>query len=98
MKAENEPNLMELDVVKNIASKHQVSAAQILLAWHCNRGVSVIPKSTNKIHMDSNFIAGNLKLDDDDMQQIKALDKNFRYINGKFFEMPGSGYSNIYDE
>jgi len=98
MKAENEPNLMGLELIKDIASKHRVSAAQILLAWQCNRGASVIPKSTSKDHIASNFNAGSIILDENDMQAIKGLDKNFRFINGKFFEMPGSGYSNIYDE
>ena len=98
MKAEYEPNLMELGLIKDIALKHHTTPAQILLAWHCNRGTSVIPKSTNKEHLLSNFNAGSLKLDKNDMQAIKGLDENFRFINGKFYEMPGSGYSNIYDE
>lgn len=98
MKAENEPSLMNIDIIKEIAQKHQVSPAQILLAWHCNRGNSVIPKSTSKGHIVSNFEAGNLILNKEDMSKIATLDKNYRFINGKFFEMPGSGYSNIYDE
>jgi len=98
MKAENEPNLMDLGIIKEIAEKHKVSPAQILLAWHCNRGTSVIPKSTSKNHIVSNFEAASINLDADDMKNIASLDKNFRFINGKFFEMPGSGYSNLYDE
>ncbi len=98
MKAENEPNLMDIDIIKNIATKHQVSPAQILLAWHCNRGTVVIPKSTSKNHIASNFEAASIILDKNDMDSIASLDKNFRFINGKFFEMPGSGYSNLYDE
>jgi len=98
MKAEDEPNLMDIDIIKEIAKKHQVSPAQILLAWHCNRGTSVIPKSTSKSHIVSNLEACNLILDAEDMGNIASLDKNYRFINGKFFEMPGSGYFNIYDE
>ncbi len=98
MKAKNEPNLMELKKIKNIALKHGASTAQILIAWQLNRGTSVIPKSTSKDHLIDNFNAGSIILDEGDMQEIKTLDKNFRFINGKFFEMPGSGYSNIYDE
>jgi len=98
MKAEDEPNLMDIDIIKEIAKKHRVSPAQILLAWHCNRGTSVIPKSTSKNHIVSNFEACDIILDAEDMDNIASLDKNYRFINGKFFEMPGSGYSNLYDE
>ncbi len=98
MKAENEPNLMELDVIQEIAVKHNASPAQILIAWQCNKGVSVIPKSTSKSHIAANFIASDIILDSEEMNRIEGLDKNFRFINGKFFEMPGSGYSNIYDD
>ena len=98
MKADNEPNLMDIGIIKDIAIKHRVSPAQILLAWHCNRGTSVIPKSTSKNHIASNFEAASIILDGEDMKHIASLDKNYRFINGKFFEMPDSGYSNIYDE
>jgi len=98
MKAEDEPNLMDIDIIKAIAAKHQVSPAQVLLAWHCNRGTVVIPKSTSKNHIASNFEAASIILDEDDMKSIASLDKNYRFINGKFFEMPGSGYSNLYDD
>ncbi|NND62407.1 MAG: aldo/keto reductase [Flavobacteriaceae bacterium] len=98
IKADNEPNLFDLPVIQNIAQKHNVHPASVLLNWHTRRGTSVIPKSTSKDHIVSNFHASEIELDRDDMDQIAALDRNYRYITGKFFEMPGSGYSNIYDE
>lgn len=98
MKAENEPNLMQIPAINEIAKKHNVSPAQVLIQWQTNRGTVVIPKSISKNHIISNFEAANISLDTNDMNAIAGLDKNFRFINGKFFEMPGSGYSNIYDE
>ena len=98
MKADNEPNLMELAVIAEIAKKHGISAAKVLLGWHANRGTIAIPKSTNESHLKANLEAPEIVLDKDDMNKIAQLDKNYRFINGKFFEMPGSGYSNIYDE
>ena len=98
MKGENEPNLMNLEIINDVANKHQASAAQILIAWHLNRDCTVIPKSASKNHIESNFEANDITLDNEDMQQIASLDKNYRFITGKFFEMPESGYSNIYDE
>jgi len=98
MKGANEPNLMNLKIIQEIALKHEVSAAQVLIAWHLHRECSVIPKSSSKNHIKSNFEASTISLDSEDMQQIASLDKNYRFITGKFFEMPGSGYHNIYDE
>ena len=98
MKADDEPSLMSLPEVSAIADRNGVSAAQVLLAWHVNRGTSVIPKSTTPSHLQSNLGAQDIVLSDQDMKELTALDRNYRYVNGKFFEMPGSGYSDIYDE
>ena len=98
MKGDNEPNLMEIDVIREIAARKHTTAAQVLIAWHLFRYCSVIPKSSSKNHIIANIEAANLALDKNDMDQIAKLDKNYRFITGKFFEMPGSGYTNIYDE
>ena len=98
MKAPNEPNLFDIQVIKDIALKHNCKPAQVLLAWHCERRTTVIPKSTSKENIISNFMAGSISLDKDDMGQIAELDRNYRYINGIFFEMPERGYTNIFDD
>ena len=98
MKGENEPNLFEIETIKDIANKHNVTPANVLIGWHVNRGTSVIPKSTSPKNIESNFYAGDLELDSEDMDRIASLDRNYRYINGKFFEAPEKGYTNIYDE
>ncbi len=98
MKADNEPNLFEIPTIKTIAQKYGVHPASVLINWHTTRDTAVIPKSTTQKNIVSNFESNNLTLDASDLEQIKSLDRNYRFINGKFFEMPGSGYSNIYDE
>jgi len=98
MKATDEPDLFDIQEIKDLALKHHCTPAQVLLAWHCERGTSVIPKSTSEKNIISNFIAGTIHLDNDDMKQIAELDKNYRFINGKFFEMPEKGYTNIFDD
>jgi len=98
MKGENEPNLMEMPEIKRIATKHHVSPAQVLINWHTQRNISVIPKSVTKSHIITNFEADRVPLDSEDMQAIASLDKNYRFITGKFFEAPDKGYVNVYDE
>lgn len=97
MKADNEPSLMRLEILAEIAKKHEISPAQVLISWHLHRNCSVIPKSSSKDHIEANFKAHQVVLDDADMQKIASLDKDYRFITGKFFEIPGSGYTNIYD-
>lgn len=40
-------SLLEDPVITSIAAKHGKSAAQVTLAWNIQRGVIVIPKSSN---------------------------------------------------
>ncbi len=98
MKADDEPNLMDLPEIVAIAKKHMSSAAQILIAWQTHRGTAVIPKSTTKENIINNFQAASIALDEKDMKTIKSLDKHYRFITGKFFECPEKGYHSTYDE
>lgn len=98
MKAEDEPNMMDIDVLKEIARDRSATVAQVLIAWHNHRGCAAIPKSTTKDHIISNFRAADVSLTDSDMKKIAKLDQHYRYINGKFFEEASRGYENLYDE
>lgn len=62
-------------VLKTIADKYGKSVAQVILRWHIQRGVVVIPKSTHKERMAENFNVFDFALADEDMTQIAALDK-----------------------
>ena len=98
MKAEDEPNMMDIDVLKEIARDRSATVPQVLIAWHNYRGCAAIPKSTTKDHIISNFKSADVALTGVDMQKIAKLDRNYRDINGKFFEEPSRGYNNLYDE
>lgn len=98
MKAENEPTLLENEVIRSIAEKHEVSPAQVLIRFHLERQVATIPKSTNKSRIEENFKSAEVELDGEDMQKLKDLDNHYRYVNGKFFETSDGKYSNVYDE
>lgn len=98
MKAENEPSLLDNDVVKKIAEKRNATAAQVLIKWSVDRGTAVIPKSTNPGRIKENLASEKLALTQEDHEALKTLDKHFRYVNAKFFETSDGKYSNIYDE
>lgn len=87
------PALLDNEIINHIANKHQKSPAQILLAWQLERGVIVIPKSSSPARIEENFAAQHLLLDSEDQQRINALDRNQRYIDGRFFEIKNGPYS-----
>ncbi len=98
MKADNEPTLLENDVIKSIAEKHDATPAQVLIRFHLERQVATIPKSTNEDRIEENLKSAELELDGEDIQKLSDLDNHYRYVNGKFFETSDGKYSNIYDE
>lgn len=99
LKKSGEPDLLAHPVIGEVASKHDVSNGQVLLAWAINRGTSVIPKSVNAGRMTQNFEAASIELDADDMAKIAALDAGYRYIDGTFWAPEGSPYTleNLWD-
>jgi alcohol dehydrogenase (NADP+) len=72
----------------------------VLLSWALNRDTVVIPKSVNPDRQRENFAALDISLDADDMAAIAELDIGYRYVDGSFWEAPGSGYTvaDLWDE
>lgn len=98
MKNPDEPSLLDNELIKKIAEKHQATPGQVLIKWHIQRGTAVIPKSTTEKHILENLESLKLELDDMDMKEIETLDRHFRYITGNFFVTEGNSYENIYDD
>ena len=98
MKADDEPTLLDNEVVKAIADKHDATPAQVLIQFHAERDVITIPKSTNEERIKQNFKSQDVNLDADDMKKFSEINKHYRYVNGKFFETSDGKYSNVFDE
>lgn len=62
-----------------IAKNHDVSAAQVILRWNLQRGVVVIPGSSNPDHIKENTEIYHFELSNEEMEQIKALDRNEKH-------------------
>jgi len=93
MKKDDEPDLFELDVIKNIADKYSKTPAQILIAYGLNRGISVIPKSTNAGRIKQNLEADKIDLSRDEVEAISKEDENYRFVDGSFWTQDGSPYT-----
>lgn len=100
LKEVNEPILLEDETITAIAKSHNVSAAQVLIAWAVARNTVVIPKSTNPARIKQNLVALDVTLNQNDMAEIKKLNRNRRYVAGSFWTMEGSPYTleNLWDE
>nr|CAD7402848.1 unnamed protein product [Timema cristinae] len=62
-------------VVVKIAKKHGKTSAQVLLRHIVQRGISVIPKSSNPDRIRQNIQIFDFNLDDEDVKQLDALDR-----------------------
>lgn len=100
-KPEGEPILLDDPTVMAIAEKQGASPAAVLLKWGLEEGASVIPKSVNPERLKQNLeINESVTLDSADMEKLRALDRHFRYVDGKFWCKEGSPYTieSLWDE
>ena len=65
--------LLKDPVIVEIAGKHGVSPAQVVLAWHLAKGIVAIPKSVTPARIAENFAAANVTLDAADIAAIDGL-------------------------
>lgn len=72
---EGRGGLFENPVLAEIGKKYGKTTAQVMLRWHLQRGVVVIPKSTHKERMKENFEVFDFTLAQEDMEAINGLDK-----------------------
>jgi len=63
--------------LQHIATTHHKTVAQVVLRWNVQRGVTVIPKSTQPQRIEENFAIWDFSLTDDEMAQISALDLGY---------------------
>jgi 2,5-diketo-D-gluconate reductase A len=61
-------------VIAQIAAKHGRSPAQVIIRWHIDNGLCVIPKSANPQRQAENLDVFGFALDDEDLHAIAGLD------------------------
>lgn len=57
-----------------IAERLGATPAQVLIAWHLAKGLAVIPKAGNPEHLASNWQATEVRLSEEDVAAIDAMD------------------------
>ena len=67
------------ETIRSIASAHGVSSAQVILRWNLQRGIVVIPGSSDPDHIKENLDLFRFELTDKEMAEISALDRNEKH-------------------
>ena len=71
--------LLNDDVIVEIANNHNVSSAQVILRWNLQKGVVVIPGSSNPEHIKENTKLYDFELTPEEMDKINSLDRNEKH-------------------
>ena len=74
-----DPTLLNQKVIGEIAKKHKVTNAQVLLRWQLDMGFTVIPGSKNVDHIRDNYEILSFSLDKEDMEKIATLNNGKKY-------------------
>lgn len=72
--AEGNNNVFKNEILEQIARKHNKTTAQVMLRWLTQRNIPVIPKSSHKDRIISNFDIFDFKLDEEELLNIQKLD------------------------
>ena len=67
------------ETISAIAETHGVTSAQVILRWNLQRGVVVIPGSSNPDHIRENLDLFGFELTDEEMAQIAALNRDEKH-------------------
>ncbi|MDQ3812826.1 MAG: aldo/keto reductase, partial [Armatimonadota bacterium] len=70
--------VLEHSTIANLARKHGKTPAQIVLRWHVQNGLIVIPKSVHPERIRENIALFDFELSEDDMREIERMDEGRR--------------------
>lgn len=79
-------DLINEPLFTQLADKYGKTNVQIILRWHIQEGIVVFPKATNPQHIKDNFDIFDFELTEEEMNKVRALDKNKRFYNATLEE------------
>lgn len=68
-------NVLDNDILKAIASRHNKSVSQVILRWHYQLGSVAIPRSTSPVRQRENLAIFDFELSQEEMNKIGELSR-----------------------
>ncbi|MDU2479496.1 MAG: aldo/keto reductase [Klebsiella sp.] len=76
--AQGGKGVFDQKVIHQLADKYGKTPAQIVIRWHLDSGLVVIPKSVTPSRIAENFNVWDFRLDKDELSEIAKLDQGKR--------------------
>ncbi|MBS0849242.1 2,5-didehydrogluconate reductase DkgA [Citrobacter sp. JGM124] len=76
--AQGGEGVFDQKIIRDLADKYGKTPAQIVIRWHLDSGLVVIPKSVTPSRIEENFAVFDFRLDKDDLKAIATLDTGKR--------------------
>lgn len=92
-----EQPLMKHPTILKIAEAHGKTGVQVLVRWAIQRGTICIPKSNNPERIQSNSQVFDFELTEEEMAEIKAMDKGMRNCTGFIFLPSPQTWKDVWD-
>lgn len=76
--AQGGKGVFDQEVIKHLAKKYGKTPAQIVIRWHLDSGLVVIPKSVTPSRIEENFKVFDFRLEKPEISEIAKLDQGKR--------------------
>lgn len=93
--AEGQKNIFQNETLSAISAKYGKTVAQVILRWHIQREVVIIPKSVHKERIEENVNIWDFELSHEDMHTISQMDIGYSEIIDHFSRTPQSGLTDL---
>lgn len=76
--AQGGKGVFDQDVIKQLAKKYGKTPAQVVIRWHLDSGLVVIPKSVTPSRIEENFHVFDFRLEKTEISEIAKMDSGTR--------------------
>lgn len=74
--------LIDDQLLKELGTKHQKTAAQVILRWLIQHQIPTIPKASSLEHLKENFNVFDFSLSLEELKKVDSLHRNLRFCKG----------------
>ncbi|WP_434388361.1 2,5-didehydrogluconate reductase DkgA [Melittangium boletus] len=76
--AQGGEGVFDQEIIRALGQKYGKTPAQVVIRWHLDQGLIVIPKSVTPSRIEENFQVFDFRLEPDELARISTLDKGKR--------------------